>query len=393
MSLHGLFLACVDSNLRGVTDLVKRINIEDLSSLAPSIELNLQQWPDRVTVLHVACRFSSYAIVELLLESGARCDVKDSCGAIAIHYACESSIEPMDKVHKLISFNKGYVHARDADGMQPLHYSSAVGNTNVSLLLLENGAEVDAVGSNKHTPLHYAARKNHVANVTALLNWKANINQRNSVGNTSLQLAALNGSVDTVENLSAHPLCDIFIKNGDSQTALNLANIKVDELSRSPIANNEEFRYKNIATHMKNLINNPSKVLESNVGSINNNLELLKHSAISEDQNRRITSLESHISQLEKKIKELENQNKKQASKSVKERQDHEASINKLREEMLQMHQQTQQLQSEVNEQKVKLAELEYVHTSSFDSMFHIYLSIYHLNTLPQVSQVQSKHT
>jgi hypothetical protein len=61
-------------------------------------------------------------------------------------------------------------------------------------------------------PLHRAAAEGHVAAVELLLNWEADLENKNRIGSTALHRAASHGQVDTVKKL---------LENGSSVDSLN----------------------------------------------------------------------------------------------------------------------------------------------------------------------------
>jgi Ankyrin repeats (3 copies) len=66
-------------------------------------------------------------------------------------------------VKALLAADASLVEARDSDGSTPLHCATWKGHQNVVVVLLDAGADVNAVNQNGHwgtTPLHAAAHAN-----------------------------------------------------------------------------------------------------------------------------------------------------------------------------------------------------------------------------------------
>ena len=78
-------------------------------------------------------------------------------------------------------------------GDTPLHVLITRGNTAGSLLLIEHGANVNAIGDMGETPLHLAIRRKDLTVISALLNKNANINIVSEFGKTAFEEAKENG--------------------------------------------------------------------------------------------------------------------------------------------------------------------------------------------------------
>lgn len=81
------------------------------------------------------------------------------------------------------------VHSRDADGDTALHVLLWRGNDNWVRLLIDAGADVNAVGDMGETPLHIAIRQDNVAAVEALLRAGAKTGHRSEFGHTPHEMA------------------------------------------------------------------------------------------------------------------------------------------------------------------------------------------------------------
>ena len=103
-----------------------------------------------------------------------------------------------------------------------LHKASEAGQTETVKLLLEHGADVNALDATLRSPLFYAARKGHNEIVKILLRKGANANARDWSGYTPLREAAKAGHAGTVRLLLANGV-DVNAKNDDGKTALTWA--------------------------------------------------------------------------------------------------------------------------------------------------------------------------
>ena len=166
-------------------------------------------------------------IVRLLLEHGADVTARDDDHSTPLHFAAEYG--RVEVVHMLLEHaaNPGaddddrktaflvvleYVNARDAEGKSPLHLASQGSNhesqnvnlCNVVRLLLEHGADVNALSNGRSTPLHIAARRGRIEVVRVLLEHGANTGGKDDNGRTALQVASYLGYDEVMKLLSEH---------------------------------------------------------------------------------------------------------------------------------------------------------------------------------------------
>ena len=92
-------------------------------------------------------------------------------------------------VKSLLASDPSLLEARDSDGSTPLHCATWKGHTDVVSVLLDAGADVNAVNQNTHwgtTPLHAAAHANQAAIAKLLLDRGADTKARDTEGHTPL---------------------------------------------------------------------------------------------------------------------------------------------------------------------------------------------------------------
>ena len=75
----------------------------------------------------------------------------------------------------------------------PLHFATEHADEEVSELLLQYGADVDAVDVNEWTPLHRAAKEGHDKVCKVLLCYGANVEAVDVYDRTPFRLATVNG--------------------------------------------------------------------------------------------------------------------------------------------------------------------------------------------------------
>jgi len=86
-------------------------------------------------------------------------------------------------------------------GWTPLHYSAFGGNPEVVRLLLERGADKDAVAPNGYTALMLAALNGYSAAAKAILYEDPDLQHKGPAGESALSLARKRGDAELIELL------------------------------------------------------------------------------------------------------------------------------------------------------------------------------------------------
>lgn len=110
--------------------------------------------------------------------------------------------EPDSLLQNLLK-NGADVNAAQGDGMTALHWAADRGDADLAAMLIQAGAQVDAVTRiGSYQPIHIAAREGHLEVVEILLDNGADVDARTSVsGVTPLHLAASSGNAELVARL------------------------------------------------------------------------------------------------------------------------------------------------------------------------------------------------
>jgi hypothetical protein len=123
-------------------------------------------------------------MTHLLLSYNADVNTRDSYGSTPLAHAGGTEIA------KLLIANKADVNARDdLSGATPLHSAAAMRSKELTQVLLDNNAIINARDKRGCTPLHIAVQRGSKAVVELLLASKADVNAKDNDGNTPLQYA------------------------------------------------------------------------------------------------------------------------------------------------------------------------------------------------------------
>eukprot|EP00927_Polykrikos_kofoidii_P037589 TRINITY_DN31766_c0_g1_i1.p1 TRINITY_DN31766_c0_g1~~TRINITY_DN31766_c0_g1_i1.p1 ORF type:complete len:1180 (+),score=207.19 TRINITY_DN31766_c0_g1_i1:426-3965(+) len=186
-------LAAVDESRRGCVHLAARAGHLDLLRLLYDHGAEMEA-RDRFgrTPLHIACDHGKRAVVEILLECGSKPGSEDKTGRTSLHIAacCEDS--SISKI--LVGCQPQLVGRRDVHERTPLFYSVLNINSRaqgeVTSLLLDRLAEMNARDTYGMVPLHFAAEEGRRTAVSLLLRRKADATIEDNVNHrTPLQIA------------------------------------------------------------------------------------------------------------------------------------------------------------------------------------------------------------
>ncbi len=118
--------------------------------------------------------------------------------AATIHEAVKMG--DVKAVSKSISANRGAVNARNELGSTPLHIAAGVSVSEMTRLLIDQGAAVNVKDDRGATPLHIAAYSGQKANLELLLAKGADVLAKDNQGKTARDYAetALNREISAI---------------------------------------------------------------------------------------------------------------------------------------------------------------------------------------------------
>lgn len=245
----------VDENPEQVGQLIK--NGEDVNAMDE----------DGRTALHLAVEANHYGLAKMLLENGAKVNVKEhsmegcyrGLGWYPLHLALRN--ENRDIVNLLIEhgadvnavrtddwtpiFTAAYHGQPDVVSLliakgakinrqngEPLRVAISQGKIEAARILIRNGALVNSSRPNGKTALHVAAALGDLAEVKLLLNSKAKADLRDKEGKTPLYEAAYWGYPDVVRMLIANG-ASVSSKTNDGSSILTAVSIGKREYAPS----------------------------------------------------------------------------------------------------------------------------------------------------------------
>ena len=109
------------------------------------------------TPLHTASSLGRLEIARLLLDHGAKVDASDEFGQTPLHKVSSGKYDPEEAgvgVAKLLLERGGDVNGKYKQQSSPLHLAFRHGKLEIARLLLNHGANVEALDGFSQTPLH-----------------------------------------------------------------------------------------------------------------------------------------------------------------------------------------------------------------------------------------------
>jgi ankyrin repeat protein len=167
-----------------------------------------------VSLLLLACYFRRPDLAELLLAAEPPLDIFESSAL--------PGLTGMGRA--LLNADRGLASRYSADGFTALHLASYFDRPEMARLLLDHGADPNAVSRNAMSlrPLHSAASSRAAGVAQMLLDAGATVNDKQHGGYTPLHAAANNGDMPLINLLLEHG-ADPYVASDDGRTPIDIA--------------------------------------------------------------------------------------------------------------------------------------------------------------------------
>lgn len=160
--------------------------------------------------LHFSAGEDNLEMTQLLIENGADLNSKDKNGYTPLHFVVRNNCSHTAEI--LTKYDDVHLNSKNKEGRTPLHL--AVTNPKMLKLLIESGADIDALDKQGNTPLHIATWTWELDSTYILIESGADVNARNATKNTPLHTALW------VKDLE---MAHVLIENGADVDAINLS--------------------------------------------------------------------------------------------------------------------------------------------------------------------------
>jgi ankyrin repeat protein len=193
----------------GDVEALKRLAAEDPAVL-------VSPWSSGETPLMAALYRKHDAAVEWLAESGVPLDI-----------FAAAALGRVDLLDPFVSSGRADIQAYSYDGWTPLHLAAFFGRRTAVERLMTAGADLDAVSRNalRNTPLHAAVAGGHVEVSLVLIDSGADVNAVDAGGHTPLHIAAEAGYVPVAKALLARG-ASAHVVDAEDRTPLSRAAVK-----------------------------------------------------------------------------------------------------------------------------------------------------------------------
>ena len=164
--------------------------LEALLDRGADINAHGKYWRDEPTFpLKLAAQQGDMETVQLLLDHGANVNEQDVDGFTTLHMAASRGNEAL--LRRLIYDYKADLGVQLRNGSLPIHSAASEGHKTCVELLIDAGANIDALNKEDRTPLHWAAESGHWDTVEFLVERGARVGDEDENGLKPLDLAEL----------------------------------------------------------------------------------------------------------------------------------------------------------------------------------------------------------
>jgi ankyrin repeat protein len=196
-----------------LTDAIQEGDLSRVTALLDSDPKLLQTSEGPVTPLLLAIYYGKSDVARLLVERGAPVSFAEAC-----------ALGDLALVQRMLEADPDALHVRTGDGHVPLGLAIFFRHPDVARLLIERGADVNAVAGNAQrvAPVHAAAAACDHATMRLLLERGADPNAHQQSDFTPMHGAASRGDVEMARLLMEHG-AERDPKSADGQTPADAA--------------------------------------------------------------------------------------------------------------------------------------------------------------------------
>lgn len=172
--------------------------------------------------LTAAVRSANAQKTMIALKNGARAEIQDKTGELALCVAARGQLGGHLECLKILIESGVSVNMKDAVGWTPLMAAARSGQTASVTKLLEAGAEVDMRGWSEMTPLLAAAREKRLGCFNLLIDSGASVNVFDQSGRSLLDYCVSEVWMEFLDKILKADIdgIDLDFVNKDGQTAL-----------------------------------------------------------------------------------------------------------------------------------------------------------------------------
>ncbi|XP_065647593.1 palmitoyltransferase ZDHHC17 isoform X2 [Hydra vulgaris] len=211
---------------------------------------------ENVYMLHWAAINNRLEIVQYYLSKGAQVDkLGGNLNATALHWAIRQGL--LDMTILLIN-NGADPLIEDSEGCSCLHVAAQLAHSSIVAYLIAKGLDVDLLDKNGMTPLMWSAYRSFSVDPTRLiLNFGASVNFADSKhNNTALHWAILSSNTNVIVPL-LQAGANIDCKNLQGQTPLTLAMERGNTWINYKLKDEQHHRGVGKSSFVRNIITNP----------------------------------------------------------------------------------------------------------------------------------------
>lgn len=185
---------------------------------------------------HIAIQLDSYGhkggreLVAMFLNRGVDVNAKDGAGATLLHHAVQDGDYTIHyKMADMVHFGAD-IHARDNAGRTPLHWAAVKGyKTEGVSFLINNNADVNAADEQGVTPLHLAAARGDADVIKVLVNAGADMQAVTKTGKTIWDFAVDAGKDYQAQVLKADAAKDLIARRQKAEEKKAVEEVKQAE--------------------------------------------------------------------------------------------------------------------------------------------------------------------